>query len=495
MRLSNPLLGGLFLVAGCSAITLPFGWIINYPGFGDEPLPASELSQRIKLPEGFSIGYYAVGIDNARMLRFTEGGDLLVSSPRQGKVFLLGRDLNADGQADSVRVLLEGLNLPHGLALERDWLYVAETDAVIRTRFDQQGATTDGPIERIITDLPAGGRHWTKTIGIGPDGYLYVSVGSSCNACVEDSPLRAAISRYDRDGTDGRLYATGLRNAVGFAWQPGTLAMYATDNGTDLLGDDFPPCELDRVVDGGFYGWPYANGDRVPDPDLGSHLDNVTSSLPPAHHFGPHTAPVGITFHRSGSFPARYREAAFVALHGSWNRSTKVGYKVVALFFGADGMVAEEDFATGFEINNEVSGRPVDVAVGPDGALYVSDDYTGSIYRIAYGASATATTAPPAPEPVDKAPAPVAVAGEIDPRLRQVALQQGRGLWAKHGCGSCHEEGAAEEHYRPLAGLRQKYDLNSLMQYLKAPQPPMPLFPLSDWELRDISIFALDRYP
>jgi glucose/arabinose dehydrogenase len=491
MRSLTPLFAALLFIAGCTAITLPFGLVVNFAGTSGEPLPAADLAQRIKLPEGFSIGYYAVGIDNARMLRFTDGGDLLVSSTRDGKVYLLARDLNADGQADGVRVLLEGLNRPHGLALDPEFLYVAEADAVLRTHFDQQAATTDGAPERIIKDLPDDGRHWTKTIDIGPDGYLYVAVGSSCNVCVEDNPMRAAISRYDRDGTDGRIYATGLRNAVGFAWQPGTLAMYATDNGRDLLGDDFPPCELDKVVDGGFYGWPYANGNRIPDPDLGSDIGKVTSSLPPVHGFEPHTAPLGITFYKAAAFPARYRGAAFVALHGSWNRSTKIGYEVVALMFDADGKVTEEKFASGFEADDEVFGRPVDVAVGPDGALYVSDDFTDSIYRIAYRAAATATTAPPAPE---KAPPPEAAAGEIDPRLRHVALQRGRQLWAQNGCGSCHEKGA-EEQFRPLDGLRRKYDINSLMHYLQAPQPPMPLFTLSDWERHDLSIFLLDRYP
>lgn len=481
------------LTAGCTAITLPCGMTFNFPGFSGEPLAPAELARRIQLPQGFSIGYYATGIDNARMLRFTQSGDLLVSAPRQGKVFLLARDLDGDGQADGTRPLLAGLNRPHGLALDNEYLYVAETDAVLRVHFDQQGATTDGPVERIIADLPAGGRHWTRTIGIGPDGYLYVSVGSSCDVCIEEDSRRAAISRYDRDGTDGRVYATGLRNAVGFAWEPGTLALYATDNGRDFLGDDFPPCELNHVVDGGSYGWPYANGDRIPDPDFGSDIDKVISSLPPVHAFGAHTAPLGIAFYTGSVFPPRYRGAAFVALHGSWNRSKKIGYEVVALFIEPGGRVVEETFATGFEVDEVVSGRPVDVAVGPDGALYVSDDYTGSVYRIAHGVSAAPAAAPPTP--AGQPSRALRAAGEMDPRLHAVALQQGRQLWEHHGCGSCHDEGASREHHRPLRDLRRKYDLASLMQYLQAPQPPMPLVPLSDWERRDLSIFVLDRYP
>jgi glucose/arabinose dehydrogenase len=172
---------------------------------------------------------------------------------------------------------------------------------------------------------------------------------------------------------------------VGFDWRPGDGALYATDNGRDLLGDDFPPCELDRVAQGGFYGWPFANGDRVPDPDFGAQApDKVAATTPPAHGFGAHTAPLGIAFYRGTAFPKEYRGAAFVALHGSWNRTRKSGYKVVALKFEDGGEIRETDFAVGFEQNEDVIGRPVDVLEGPDGELFVSDDYAGAIYRITY---------------------------------------------------------------------------------------------------------------
>lgn len=487
------LLYGMLFVGGCSAVVLPFGLTVNSAGTSGEPLPDAVLSERIHVPEGFTISSYAVGIDNARMMRFTRSGDLLVSSPRTGKVFLLERDGDGDGHPDGIRVLLEGLKQPHGLALSNDNLYVAETDTVFSVPFDQETGATTGAIDRIIRGIPGGGQHWTRTIGIGPDGYLYLSIGSDCNVCIEDDPRRAAISRYDLDGTNGRVYATGLRNAVGFTWQPSTHAMYATDNGRDFLGDDFPPCELVKVVDGGFYGWPYANGDNVPDPDYGdADKDKLAAALPPAHSFGAHTAPLGISFYSDNAFPQRYNGAAFVALHGSWNRSTKSGYKVVALFFGDDGSVTQEDFAVGFEKDNDVVGRPVDIVVGPDHALYVSDDYTGSIYRIAYGAAAAEGTAPSAPAS-QPAPSRLGV-GTMDPRLLAVALSRGRALWTDNGCAACHEEGGGD-NYRPLAGLREKYDVASLMAYLLTPQPPMPVFPLGDFERRDLSIFLLDRYP
>ncbi len=172
---------------------------------------------------------------------------------------------------------------------------------------------------------------------------------------------------------------------MGFDWQPRTGRLYATDNGRDLLGDDFPPCELNHVVKGGFYGWPYANGNRVPDPDYGAdHDDRIRASIPPAHGFRAHNSPLGITFVRGRQAPPAYRGAALVALHGSWNRTQKDGYKVVSLHWRSDGRIEERDFVVGFEEDEDVIGRPVDVAEGPDGAFYISDDYAGAVYRVAW---------------------------------------------------------------------------------------------------------------
>jgi len=353
---------------------------------GAEPPPKSELEKRMVLPDGFSIGLFADGIRNARFLRFTPAGDLLVSSPREGAVFLLERDANGDGRADGVRKLLDGLDAPHGLVFVGDWLYVAETGAIVRVRFDAAARTVAGKPELVIGGLPVGGNHWTKTLGYGPDGWLYVSIGSSCNVCLEDDPSRATIARLQPDGTGFELYATGLRNAVGFDWRPADGALYATDNGRDLLGDDFPPCELDRIEPGRFYGWPFVNGMGVPDPDFGGQGGvKAAGAVPPAHAFGAHTAPLGVRFYRGSAFPERYRGQAFVALHGSWNRTAKSGYKVVLLEWPADGgPIIESDFVTGFEQDGDVIGRPVDVQEGPDGALYISDDFGGAVYRVVY---------------------------------------------------------------------------------------------------------------
>ncbi len=372
---------GCFLLPERYAVNAPVGHLLLAKGI-DAP-PAETFGGRIRAAEGLSVALYADGLPNARFLRFTPGGHLLVSLPRSGRIVLLEADGDGDGRPDGRRVLLSGLNRPHGMDFRGEWLYVGETGAVGRVRFDAGAATTRGSLERVVTDLPAGGNHWTRTVRFGPDGWLYVSIGSTCNVCEERDPRRASLVRYRPDGTGEEIFATGLRNTVGFDWHPETGELYGTDNGRDLLGDDYPPCELNRIVRGGFYGWPYANGDNDPDPDLGAgHEDAIASALAPVHGFRAHNAPLGMTFVHGPDAPAAYRGAAIVALHGSWNRTRKDGYKVVSLHWQPDGRIEERDFLVGFLEDENVIGRPVDVAQGPDGAIYVSDDYSGSVYRV-----------------------------------------------------------------------------------------------------------------
>ncbi|HVM94903.1 MAG TPA: PQQ-dependent sugar dehydrogenase [Candidatus Acidoferrales bacterium] len=481
------------LSVGCQVIRLPFGLIVNHAPAGGTALDEAALQQRIKLPRGFFISIYATELPNARMMRFTASGDLLVSSPREGKVFLVERGSNA-AYSDKTRTLLNGLHNPHGLALHEDWLYVAEETAIFRVRFSAATRQVSGEREYVVRSLPADGRHWTRTIGIGPDGWLYVSVGSSCNVCIEEDVRRAAISRYQPDGSNEQLYATGLRNAVGFAWRSNG-DLYATDNGRDLLGDDFPPCELNHIVESGFYGWPYASGNRIPDPSFGAGNEaRVAASIAPVHGFTAHTAPLGITFYDADGFPQHYRGAAFVAQHGSWNRSKKSGYKIVALLFDSSDRITEEDFASGFEIDDDVAGRPVDVAVGPDGALYLSDDFAGSVYRIAYG------TAPPHSNrlrtPVAE-PVPHESLDELSESQRSEAAARGEAIWQTNGCAGCHVSGSDPNQaaVHPLSALGRKYSLESLQRFLKTPQPPMPIFPFSDSQRRDLAMYLLQQHP
>jgi glucose/arabinose dehydrogenase len=483
---------GMRLVPEKYAVNAPIGHLLF--GRGEAAPAVDELQRRISVPEGFALSLFATGIPNARVLRFTPSGDLLVSAPRGGRVLLLERDGNGDGRSDGTRTILEGLDRPHGLDFHEGWLYVAEGSAVSRVRFDTEGRRVVGSLERVISELPDGGNHWTRTIRFGPDGMLYVSVGSSCNVCEEKDPRRAAILRFQPDGTGEESFATGLRNSVGFDWHPASGDLYATDNGRDLLGDDIPPCELNRVIAGGFYGWPYAYGDRSSDPDLGAgHEQEIAASIPPAHPFRAHNAPLGITFVRSDLAPPSLRGAALVALHGSWNRRAKDGYKVVSLHWQPDGRIAERDFAAGFLDDEGVIGRPVDIAEGPDGAIYISDDFTGSVYRVSWVGSSAARSemAPPAvPEGVARAGTPAR-----DAVLRPEAVLRGRALYEAHACFRCHETGRAEAGAVPVAleSLARRYDVEALASYLAAPQPPMPRFPLELADRLDLATFLLSE--
>ncbi len=499
--LSAILVAGTLACCRIGLRLLPEKYAVNAPlahlllGRGTAAVPADELRRRIAVPDGFDVSLYATGIPNARMLRFAPGGDLLVSAPRGGRVLLLERDADGDGRADAMRTLLEGLDRPHGLDFHGGWLYVAEASAVRRIRYEAEGRRTAGALEAVVGGLPEGGNHWTRSVRFGPDGTLYVAVGSSCNVCEEKDRRRAALLRFRPDGSGEERFATGLRNSVGFDWQPGSGDLYATDNGRDLLGDDLPPCELNRVVQGGFYGWPFAHGNRVPDPDLGAGREReIAASLPPAHPFRAHNAPLGITFVRGERAPASLRGAALVALHGSWNRRVKDGYKVVSLHWGPDGRIEERDFATGFLREDVVIGRPVDVAEGPDGAFYVSDDFAGAVYRIAWigGGGARAGSAPARETPAFAAADPLAT---LDPGERASAAVTGRALYEAHACFRCHEVERAEGGAVPVVmkDLGRRYDVTSLATYLAAPQPPMPLFPLQPAERRDLAVFLLSE--
>jgi glucose/arabinose dehydrogenase/mono/diheme cytochrome c family protein len=488
------------LALGACAVW-PERWAVNAPmtrslfGLEWDPIP-SEVMGRIQTPEGFAISTWATGLPNARFLRITPSGDLLVSQPRLGRITLLGADADGDGAPDARLALLEGLNRPHGLDLYDGWLYVGEADAIVRVRFDPVTRHVSGPIERVVTDLPTGGNHWTRTVRFGPDGWMYVSIGSSCNACEEEDERRATLMRFRPDGSAGEIYASGLRNTVGFDWDPRTGILYGTDNGRDLLGDDTPPCELNRIERGGDYGWPVAYGDKVPDPELGKgHSERISTSRPTAHAFAAHTAPLGITFLRAETWPAPYRGAALVSLHGSWNRTRKQGYEVVSLHFGERGSIAERKFVHGFELNGDVIGRPVDVAEGPDGAVYVSDDYTGSIYRVAYGEGSTHVAAKSRVR--DETAAEANPLAGMDPTEREARAAQGKQLYERWYCAQCHEGMRASEGVVvvELKNLSQRYRVEDLMAFLAAPTPPMPALDLEEEQRRDLAVYLLAKHP
>jgi len=358
-------------------VNVPIAYQILRIGMGAED---RVLAERIDLPPGHRIRVYADDLPHARVLCFTAGGHLLVSQGLEGRVTLLEPDRDGDGRADGARVLLEGLRFPNGLAVRAGWLYVAQPGGVARVRFDESAGGISGELETIL-ELPDTHGHNTRPLRFGPDGWLYTAVGTACNACVIGDPRQGVVLRVRPDGGPPEVVASGFRNPADLGWHPVTGALYALDVGRDFAGDDFPPEELDRIEPGGFYGFPFFHGDGLPDPDLPPPDEQLArSARGPAHEFPAHSTPLGLAFLpgvAGGDTPE-----ALVALHGSWNRTTRVGYSLVGLAWDAEGRIRERPFATGFGSDDDVIGRPVHVAPGPDAAIYVSDDFAGVVYRI-----------------------------------------------------------------------------------------------------------------
>ena len=346
--------------------------------------PSRAQAPQVSLPPGFHLEVFASDLGGPRFMVLDPTGTLLVSIPSRGRVVALP-DKNGHGKPDAVVTVADGLTQPHGLAFKDGQLYVAETGRVLRFHYDAATMKASQPTV-IVPSLPTGG-HWTRTLAFGSDGRLYVSIGSSCNICRESDSRRAAIMRYRPDGSSGELFASGLRNAVGIAFHPGTGVLWATVNERDWMGDDVPPDLITEVREGGFYGWPdcfTAGGRRVPDSRV-LKGERCPAMITPSLEIQAHSAPLGLAFYTGQHFPAEYRGSLFVAYHGSWNRSVPTGYKVVRVKFDGGKATAVEDFATGFLSAGTVSARPVDLLVGRDGALYLSSDqFARDIFRITY---------------------------------------------------------------------------------------------------------------
>ena len=351
--------------------------------FNPDCTPAAPLSS-IRLPPGFSICPYATGVPGARSLARGDRGTIFVGT-RGDKVYALPPA--ADGpRAERVVTLASGLNSPNGVAPRDGALYVAEISRVLR--FDGIEDRLDDPPAPVVVrdDFPTDAAHGWKFIAFGPDGWLYVPVGAPCNVCEPGDPY-AAILRMTPDGSRREIYARGIRNTVGFAWEPGTDVLWFTDNGRDNLGDDLPPDELNRAPAAGLnFGFPYCHGGTIPDPEFGAKHP-CSDFVPPARNLGPHVASLGMRFYTGTMFPSEYRGRIFIAEHGSWNRTVPIGYRVTMVTVQDGKGIAYEVFAEGWLQNGDSWGRPVDVLVMPDGALLVSDDKAGAVYRIAYHAS------------------------------------------------------------------------------------------------------------
>ncbi|RMG98862.1 MAG: sorbosone dehydrogenase family protein [Chloroflexi bacterium] len=339
----------------------------------------------ITVPDGFTVNLFATGLNGPRFMAFGPDGVLYVADRRNDRIVRLP-DEDGDGTADAIEVFADGLNSPHSLVFHENAWYVGIPNGVIRLT-DTDGDYVADKRETLIDDYPTNG-HSTRTVAFLPDGRMVVSVGSSCNVCEEEDPRRAAIVVYDGpEATNEQIFARGLRNAVGLAIHPITGELWATNNGRDLMGDDLPPETVYIVHEGANYGWPYCHSGHIEDPDMG-FAGACEGVEPPIVEMQAHSAPLGLVFYTGQSFPATYQNGLFIAFHGSWNRSIPTGYKVVFLPLDDNEPSGPlMDFATGWldEANDyTVYGRPVGLAVGPDGALYVSDDKGGFVYRIQY---------------------------------------------------------------------------------------------------------------
>ncbi len=353
------------------------------PGAGRTAASAALAEPRLKVAGGLRATVYAT-VPGARFMTVGPDGAVYVSAPGTNQIVRL-TDANGDGVADSPTVAVDGLNRPQGMAFHNGWLYIANTDGVVRVRLDQAGKGT-AKAER-VNRYSSGGGHWTRTLIFGPDNRMYVSIGSHCNLCIESDSDRAAVMRYNESGTSGHVFARGLRNAVGLAFDPGTGVLWATQNERDNLQpdhEDLPPDEINLLRDGGDYGWPYCYGNRTPNPEY-HDAARCASTIPPALDIQAHSAPLGIVFLRNATqLPAAYRGDALVALHGSWNRKVPTEARVVRIHIRDNKPVSYDDFITGWQdAKGSRWGRPVDMVVMRDGAVLVSDDASGEIVRIA----------------------------------------------------------------------------------------------------------------
>jgi glucose/arabinose dehydrogenase len=344
-----------------------------------DPLPVD----KVKLPPGFAITVYADNVPNARGMALGRKGTVFVGTRSKGDVYAVV-DSDGDQRADKVFTIASGLHMPVGVAYRNGSLYVSAVNRILRfDEIDQRLANPPPPV--IITDrFPTESSHGWKFIAFGPDGKLYVPVGAPCNICEPDPDRYALIARINPDGSGYEVVARGVRNSVGFDWDPKNHDLWFTDNGRDWLGDDQPPDELNHAPKPGMhFGYPYCHGGTLPDPEYGGKRA-CSEFTPPAVPLGPHVASLGMRFYTGTMFPPKYRNQIFIAEHGSWNRSEKIGYRVTSVSRDEQGHLRYSVFAEGWLQGKEAWGRPVDVLVMPDGALLVSDDLAGVIYRISY---------------------------------------------------------------------------------------------------------------
>ncbi len=376
-----------------------FAAILINKNSSTQPSPESTITTKISLgdipaipfilPSSFVIHIFASGLGSARDLQFSHGGTLLVSDPQAGNIYALP-DKNKDGVADSKKVIISGENHPHGLAFFKDKLYVAEVDKVVRFNWDEENLTAT--YDKVLFSLPENSNHNNRTITFDIDGRMFVSVGSTCNVCNDKSNLSATVLISDFEGNNPQVFAKGLRNAPFIQFNPKSGELWGTEMGRDLLGDNLPPDEINIINPSTGsgprdYGWPNCYGNKIPDTNFNPNA-NCQNTEKPIYEIPAHSAPLGLTFINSPQFPGDWQGDLLVSYHGSWNRSTPIGYKVVHLKVKGDTITNSEDFLTGFISPSATNGpqdalgRPVDLTFDLSGNLYLSDDKAGNVYII-----------------------------------------------------------------------------------------------------------------
>lgn len=359
-------------------------WILTvlFAGCASAQQPEDFLNE-INLPEGFQIEIFASNIENVRSLELGPNGIIFVGNRGGGKVYALV-DENQDGKSDKTYVLAEGLNQPNGVAFKDGDLYIGEISRISVLRNIVENLENPPKLETIRDDFPTETHHGAKHITFGPDGKLYVPIGAPCNICLKEDERFASIMRMNPDGSELELFASGVRNTVGLDWHPETNELWFTDNGRDWLGDNKPNDELNRAPEKGMhFGYPFCHNGDLPDLKFGDQRD-CKEFEPPVQKLLPHIAPLGLTFLENDGFPEEYRTSILIAEHGSWNRTTPIGYRISRVELEGNKAVKYEAFADGWLKGAKRLGRPVDVLELEDGSILISDDHANCIYRIFY---------------------------------------------------------------------------------------------------------------
>jgi glucose/arabinose dehydrogenase len=396
---------GIFF-AGCTLFGVPvFHAEAQQPAAGTDEkvvghtfVPArlefsEDFIKELIVPDGFRVNVFANDLENPRIMAVGDNGFIYVTEPSQGRIVAL-RDSNGDGRADEKRVVVEEIDDVHGLACHGNKLYFAPSAVLYVAEMSADGSV--GKPRKLIEGLPDGGQHPNRTLKFGPDGLLYLSIGSSCNACPEPNPEHATMLQIQLDENgraERRIFAKGLRNTVGFGWHPVTREFWGLDMGSDWRGNDLPPEELNLIRDGLHYGWPWCYGKQEVDriiaqaPEEKSREAFCAETEPSVLEYQAHSSPLQMVFYDGDQFPEEYRNDVFVTMRGSWNRKPPVGYKLMRLHFDENGRPERfEDFITGFitEDGSAFRARLVGVAIAPDGSLLFGDDTNGVIYRVSY---------------------------------------------------------------------------------------------------------------